>query len=117
MMPDHPFNIRGHAGIISLAAIGSIVAASSCCLPVFPFVFAAGFAGSSAFLTAARPYLLGASGLFVAYGFYQATRDQKCGRRPSLLNSVLLWTSAAVVVLSIFFPQVMANTAADLLTR
>ncbi len=103
--------------LASIAAIGSILAASSCCLPILPFLVAAGFAGGSAFLSAARPYLLGASILFITYGFYQASRAKKCQRPPSVISSVLLWVSTAFVVISIFFPQVMANAAASLLAR
>ena len=103
--------------LTSLAAIGSVLAASSCCLPVLPFMMAAGLAGGSAFLSAARPYLLGASILFVVYGFYQARQARKCRRRPSVIASALLWVSAVFVVVSIFFPQVMANAAASLLAR
>lgn len=95
--------------LASLAAIGSVVAASSCCLPVLPFMMAAGLAGSSPFLDAARPYLLAASVLLIGYGFFQTWRAKKCHRRPSIVNSILLWTSAAFVFLSIFFPQAMAN--------
>lgn len=103
--------------LASFAAIGSVVAASSCCWPILPFVAAAGFAGSSALLSAARPYLMGASVLLIAYGFYQARRVKKCGRRPSVIASILLWISAAFVVVAIFFPQLMANAAASLLAR
>jgi hypothetical protein len=103
--------------LAGLAAIGSIICASSCCLPILPFVFAAGAAGSSAVLTAMRPYLLGISVAFVAYGFYQAWRAKQCRRRPNLLSTLLLWTSAVIVALSLFFPQVMAEAAADLLAR
>jgi cytochrome bd-type quinol oxidase subunit 2 len=103
--------------VASIAAISSILAASSCCLPILPFIAAAGFAGSSAFLSAARPYLLGASILFIAYGFYQASRERKCQRRPSVIGSVLLWVSTVFVVISILFPQVMANAAASMLGR
>jgi cytochrome bd-type quinol oxidase subunit 2 len=103
--------------LASLAAIGSVVAASSCCLPLFPFVMAAGLAGGSTFLSAARPYLLAASILFIAYGFYQLWRAKKCRRRPSVIASALLWVSAVFVVTSLFFPQVMANAAASLLAR
>ena len=103
--------------LASIGAIGSVLAASSCCLPILPFLFAAGFAGSSAFLSAARPYLLGASMLFVGYGFYQAWHAKKCRRRPSAIASVLLWVAAVFVVISIFFPQVMANASASLLAR
>jgi hypothetical protein len=35
--------------VASLAALGSVIAASSCCLPLLPFLFAAGAAGTSAF--------------------------------------------------------------------
>lgn len=100
-----------------IAAVGSVLAASSCCLPVLPFVFAAGAAGSSAFLAAARPYLLGASILFIAYGFYGAWRAKQCQRKPSVVSAVLLWASAAFVAISIFFPQAMANAAADWMAR
>lgn len=113
--PNEPDGTRG--ALVSIAAIGSLLAASSCCLPVLPFVAAAGFAGSSAFLSAARPYLLAGSILLIAYGFYQASRAKKCHRRPSVINRVLLWLSTAFVFLSVFFPQLMANAAADLLAR
>jgi hypothetical protein len=99
--------------LASIGAIGSVLAASSCCLPILPLLFAAGFAGSSALLAAARPYLLGASILFIGYGFYQAWRAKKCRRRPSVIASVLLWVAAVFVVISIFFPQVMANASAS----
>ena len=101
--------------LASVAAIGSVLAASSCCLPILPFVFAAGVAGSSAFITVLRPYLLGLSVAFVAYGFYQARRAKQCNCRPSILSSVLLWSSAAFVVVSILFPQILANAAAGLM--
>ena len=85
----------------SLAAIGSVLAASSCCLPLFPLMMAAGLAGTSAFLTEVRPYLLVGSILFMAFGFYRAWRARKCNRRTSTVASVLLWVSAAFVLISI----------------
>jgi cytochrome bd-type quinol oxidase subunit 2 len=103
--------------LAGLAAIGSVLGASSCCLPILPFMAAASLAGSSTFLAAARPYLLVASILFIAYGFYQSWRVKKCQRRPNVIASALLWVSAIFVVISIFFPQVMANAAAGLLAR
>jgi uncharacterized membrane protein YidH (DUF202 family) len=107
----------GRTALASLAAIGSVLAASSCCLPILPFVFAASLAGSSTVLTVLRPYLLGASVLFISYGFYQVWQSKRCNRKPSILSSALLWVSAALVVVSIFFPQVLANAAANLLAR
>ena len=96
----------------SLAAIGSVLAASSCCLPLFPFMMAAGLAGTSAFLSDVRPYLLVGSILFTAFGFYQARRARKCNRRTSTVALVLLCVSAGFVLMSILFPQIIANAIA-----
>ena len=96
----------------SLAAIGSILAASSCCLPIFPFMMAVGLAGTSAFLTEVRPYLVVGSILFIAFGFYQARRARKCNRRTSTVALVLLSVSAGFVLISILFPQIIANAIA-----
>jgi hypothetical protein len=107
----------GRTVFASVAALVSVIAASSCCLPILPFVFAASLAGSSTILTALRPYLLGTSVLSIAYGFYQAWQSKRCNRKSSFFSSALLWLSAFFVFVSIFFPQVMANAAANLLAR
>lgn len=101
----------------SLAALGSLVLASSCCLPMFPFLLAAGAAGSSAFFARIRPFLLVASVLLIAFGFYQRWRAKQCNCRPNPLSAVLLWASAVVVVASTLFPQLIANLVANLLAR
>ena len=82
---------------------------------MFPFLLAAGAAGSSTFFVKIRPFLLGASVLLVGFGFYQNWRAKKCNARPNLLTTILLWGSAVVVVVSIFFPQVIANLVANFL--
>ncbi len=99
----------------SLAALGSVIAASSCCLPLVPFLFAAGAAGISAFVGKLRPYLLVLSVLLIAFGFYKSWRAKQCNCRPSKISTALLWFSAIVVFVFIFFPQVIANLVADLL--
>ncbi len=101
--------------IASLAALGSALLASSCCLPVLPFVFAAGAAATSAFFVKVRPFLVAASLLSVAFGFHQAWRAKQRKCQPSLVSTILLWSSAIVVVLFTLFPQVMANFVANLL--
>lgn len=101
--------------VASLAALGSMVLASSCCLPLLPFLFAAGTAGSSAFFVKVRPFLLAASVLLIAFGFYQSWRAKQCQRQPSVLSTLLLWFSAFVVLVFILFPEAMANLVADLL--
>jgi hypothetical protein len=106
-MKDWPHS--DHRTILaSLGAITSAAAASSCCLPLLPFLAAAGMAGGSAFLAQLRPYLLGASLLLIGFGFYQAHRAKQCNRRPSLIATILLWSSAAVVAVMVLFPQAVA---------
>ena len=101
--------------VASIAALASVIAASSCCLPLLPFLFAAGAASTSAFVAEFRPYLLVLSVLFVAFGFYKSWRAKQCNCQPSRISTFLLWFSAIVVVVMIFFPQVIANLVADLL--
>ena len=101
--------------VASLAALASVVLASSCCLPLLPFLFAAGAAGSSAFFVKLRPLLLAASVLLIAFGFYQRWRAKQCQCKPNLMSTILLWFSAIVVLVFILFPQVIANILANLL--
>ena len=108
---------RSSGLLASFAAVGAAVLASSCCLPLLPFLAAAGAAGSSALFTKLRPFLLLLSIAFVAWGFYQGWRAKKCNCRPSILNTILLWLSAFVVVSFALFPQVIANLMADLATK
>src|SRR5207244_12377260 len=95
--------------VASLAALGSVIAASSCCLPLLPFLFAAGAAGTSTFVAQLRPYLLVLSVLLIAFGFYRSWRAKHCHCKPSNISTFLLWFSAIVVFVFIFFPQVIAT--------
>jgi len=104
----------------ALSAVGSVLAAATCCLPVLPFVLAAGTASSATFLSsyisALRPYLLGVSVLFIALGFYQSRRRaSQCNCKPSLLSQVVLWVSALIVAISILLPQAFADLVERLL--
>ena len=101
--------------IASLSALGGIVLASSCCLPLAPFLLAAGTAGSSAFFIKLRPFLLLSSVLMIGFGFYQSWRAKQCNCQPSLLSTILLWSSAIIVLLFILFPQAIANLLANIL--
>jgi hypothetical protein len=107
----------GRTALAGIAAVASVIAASSCCLPILPFVFAASLAGSAGLLSTLRPYLLVASVLSIGYGFYQARQSKRCHRKPSVISSTLLWLSALFVFVSIFFPQMVANVAANLFAR
>lgn len=112
-----PSSSEAHTMAASFAAIGSIFAATSCCLPVLPFAMAAGLAGTSTFLSEIRPHLLAASIVCIAYGFYQSRRAKTCQRRTNVFALILLWLSAAFVFISILFPQLMANAIAGIGSR
>jgi len=103
--------------VASFAALGSVVLASSCCLPLLPFLFAAGTAGTSAFFVKLRPFLLAVSVLCIAFGFYQGWRAKQCKSKPGALSTTLLWFSTIVVVVFTLFPQAIANFIANLLAR
>jgi cytochrome bd-type quinol oxidase subunit 2 len=117
MGKDQPKNKSGSrsTAVASLAALGSVIVASGCCLPLLPFLFAAGAAGTSAFFAQFRPYLLALSVLLIAFGFYKSWRAKQCNCRPSRISTFLLRFSAIAVFVFIFFPQVIANLVADLL--
>ena len=103
----------------AIAAVGSVLAATTCCLPVIPFLVATGTASTAMFLSsfigALRPYLLGASVLFIALGFYQSRRASQCNCKPSLLRQVVLWLSALIVAVAILLPHVFADLVERLL--
>jgi len=103
----------------AISAVGSVLAAATCCLPVLPFVLAAGTASTatflSSFVSALRPYLLGVSVLLIALGFYQSRQASHCNCKPSVLSQVVLWLSALIVAISILIPQAFADLVERLL--
>ena len=98
--------------LASAGALSAAIAACGCCVPLLPFVTAAGLAGGAAFLTTLQPYFLGTSVILIAYGFYQARRTKQCNRRPSAASTVVLWISATIVVMMVLFPQAVASLLA-----
>ena len=60
----------------SLGAMVSSLLTLGCCLPL-PFLGAAGLAGASVFLSAARPWLIGISIILLGAGFFQGYRGMK----------------------------------------
>jgi hypothetical protein len=101
--------VRDKSLLSSLAAVSSVIAASSCCLPIVPLWLAAGSAGASMFLATARPYLMTLSVVLIAYGFWNALRARQCSRRRRTINLVLLGVSGVFVASSLLFPQLLAN--------
>src|SRR5260370_2694999 len=91
--------------LASLAALGSVIAASSCCLPLLPFLFAAGAAGTSAFFAQLRPYLLVLSVLLISFGFYKSLRGHQCHCKPTRRRTLSLLLSPLFLLFYLFSPQ------------
>ncbi|MBI4907765.1 MAG: hypothetical protein HY820_29345 [Acidobacteria bacterium] len=105
---------EGKSTIASITALASVIAASTCCLPLGLFVAAAGTAGASAYLQTARVWLMPVSLVLLGVAFHQAyARRNQCTRR-STWSKAVLWISAAVVLAMFLFPQWVAITLAKL---
>src|ERR1700746_3551284 len=85
----------------SLGAMVTSLLTLGCCLPL-PFLGAAGLAGASVVLSAARPWLLGLSVILLGGGFFQVYRGMKCRARQSRIALVLLGLAAGVIVFPVF---------------
>lgn len=97
-------------------AVVSAVFSSACCwLPLLLIAFGASAAGVAGFFEAYRPYLLAATVVLLASGFYLVYfRKERCepGQAcavpdPKLtrFNKVMLWTASAVVLTFALFPN------------
>ena len=92
----------------AVTSLGTLI----CCLPV-SFAAAAVTASVSTAVAAWQPWLLGASGLLLIVGGVQlAQARRRCVRRPTASYAVF-GASAVIVVLVLFFPQVIAGLLAD----
>ncbi len=88
----------------SLAAIASIIAATTCCLPIGILWLAAATAGAGAVLDRYRLWLVGLSVALIAFGFWQARRARSCTPRRRRLNVALLLLSTFFVGASLLLP-------------
>ncbi len=104
------------AAAAAAAAIGSLVAALSCCLPLGPILAALGLAGASAVLEPLRPYLLGVSFVCLGTGFWQAYGRPRCAVR-SRASVVILWSTLALLLFVVLLPQTVAGFLADVLPK
>ncbi len=88
----------------SLAAIGSILAVTTCCLPLGTMWLAAASAGAGAYFEPFRPYLIGFAIACIAFGFWQARRATTCSPAQRRINLALLLFSTLAVGLSLLLP-------------
>lgn len=93
----------------AMAAIGSVVAAVSCCLPLGSFFLALGSASASRIFTPLRPYLLGVSVVALIFGFVQTYGQRRCAVRRHRAAVALLWIAAIAVAGTLIFPQMIAG--------
>jgi len=97
------------------AVVSAILSSACCWLPLLLIAFGASAAGVAGFVEAYRPYLLGATGLLLASGFYLVyVRKEKCAPgeacavphpRLQRFNKVMLWVATAVVLIFALFPN------------
>jgi hypothetical protein len=98
--------------ITPVAAALSALATLACCLPI---TFAAGTAtaGLAAVAGSYRWALLGASMFLLALGTIEVVRARHACRTRGTASVVILGLSAAIVLLVLAFPQVIAGLLAD----
>ena len=96
----------------SLAAVGSVLTATTCCLPFGTILIATGLAGVARFVDAVRPWIMGISILLLALAFYQAYNRRYCERRGKLTLAAL-WIASLAVVGLLVFPIAYATWTGD----
>ena len=94
-----------------IAAVIAALSTLACCLPL-GFLGAMGLAGISVWGRAARPWLLGGALALLVLGFVHLYRGRNQCRKRSPINIALFWLAAAIVLLVILFPQLIASLLA-----
>ena len=110
----------------NLVTSGAIVAAfgaSLCCIGPLLFVtFGVGAIGAAAAFESARPYLLGASVLALAFGFYRTyfrreacAAGEACATKPvSHMSRAVLWVASVAVLAFALSPYYVGYIAASI---
>ena len=99
--------------VAPLAAVASAVSCMACCLPL-GFAAAAGTAGVAMVLDRFRPWLMILSVSLLLFGVWQLYWRPRVCRTRSRTTLAIFWTCAAVVVMMIVAPQLIAGWMADL---
>jgi hypothetical protein len=91
-----------------VAAIIAALSTLACCLPL-GFLGAAGLAGLSVWARSLGGWFLAVAGVLLIVGFVQLYVGRKQCSKRSPVSIVLFWVAAAIVLLIVLFPQVIAN--------
>jgi uncharacterized membrane protein YidH (DUF202 family) len=91
-----------------IAAVIAALSTLACCLPL-GFLGAVGLAGLSVWARSLGGWLLAGAGVLLIIGFVQLYRGRSQCRKRSRVSIVLFWVAAAIVLLIVLFPQVIAS--------
>jgi len=94
-----------------IAAVIAALSALACCLP-FGFLGAMGLAGLSLWARSYGGWFLALAAILLIVGFVQLYRRRNQCKKRSALSVVLFWVAAAIVLVIVLFPQVIANLVA-----
>ena len=93
-----------------VAAVAAALTTLACCLPLS--FLGAGFAGALAWTGSYRAWFLALAAFFLIIGFVQIYRGRNQCKKRSRVSVALFWTSVVLVVVIVFFPQVIASLLA-----
>jgi cytochrome bd-type quinol oxidase subunit 2 len=94
-----------------ITAVIAALSTLACCLP-FGFLGAMGLAGLSFWARSYGGWLLALAAILLIVGFVQLYRRRSQCKKRSALSVVLFWIAAAIVLVIVLFPQVIANLVA-----
>jgi biotin transporter BioY len=91
-----------------VAAVLAALTSLACCLPL-TFLGSAWLAGISAWAGPYRPWLIGFAVALLVVGSVQLYRRRGQCERRSRLSVALFWASVLIVLILVFFPQLVAT--------
>jgi cytochrome bd-type quinol oxidase subunit 2 len=95
----------------SVAAVIAALSTLACCLP-FGFLGAVGLAGLSIWAQTFRGWFLAIAVVLLVVGFVQLYRSRSQCKKRSRASIILFWVAAAIVLLVVLFPQIIASLIA-----
>lgn len=93
-----------------VAAVAAALTTLACCLPLS--FLGGGLAGALAWTGSYRAWFLALAAVFLLVGFVQIYRGRNQCKKRSPVSVALFWTSVVLVVVIVFFPQVIASLLA-----
>ena len=97
--------------VTPVAAVIAALSTLACCLP-FGFLGAVGLAGLSVWARSYAGWFLAVAAVLLVVGFAQLYRGRNQCKKRSIVSVVLFWVAAAIVLLIVLFPQVIASLVA-----